>query len=86
MFSMYNVFAQIERRKSSVRRRYSTKYVVHHDYLGDSKKLFGTPVRDLASRTLHYQEEATTHATLKDPLFHVSEEQKMVGVKRSFYY
>jgi hypothetical protein len=86
MFSIYNVFAQIERRESSVRRRYSTKYVVHRDYLGDCKKLFGTPARDLASKTLHCQEEATTHVTLKDPLFRVLEEQKMVGVKRSIYY
>lgn len=66
-----------------MRRRYSTKYVVHCDYLGDC---FGTPVRDLASKTLHCQEEATTHVTLKDPLFHALEEQKMVGVNRSFYY
>jgi hypothetical protein len=85
MFSIFNGFTQIDRTKSSVRRRYSARYVVHRDYLGDCKKLFGTPVQDLASKTLNCQKEAATRLTLEDPVFHILEEQKMVGIERSIY-
>lgn len=78
-------FTQIERKKSSVKRRYSARYVVRRDYVGDCKKLFGKPVRDLAGKTLNHQEEAATRVTQEDPVFHILEEQKMVGIERSVY-
>lgn len=78
-------FTQIERKKSSVKRRYSARYVVRRDYVGDCKKLFGKPIRDLAGKTLNHQEEAATRVTQEDPVFHILEEQKMVGIERSVY-
>lgn len=80
------IFTQTEIRKSSARRRYSTKYVVHRDYLGDHAQLFDTPVLELAGKTLNCQEEAAMHVTFEDGSFHALEEQKMVGVMRSVYY
>uniref|UniRef100_A0A2N9FAB1 Anaphase-promoting complex subunit 4 WD40 domain-containing protein n=1 Tax=Fagus sylvatica TaxID=28930 RepID=A0A2N9FAB1_FAGSY len=76
-FGSLSTTHKIDRTKSSVRRRYSARYVVHRDYLGDCKKLFGTPVQDLASKTLNCQKEAATRLTLEDPVFHILEEQKM---------
>ena len=78
-------FTQIDRKKSSVKRRYSARYVVQRDYIGDCKKLFGTPFRDSAGKTLNNQEEAATCVTQEDPVFHILEEQKMVSIERSVY-
>ncbi|KAM3689728.1 hypothetical protein ACB098_09G070500 [Castanea mollissima] len=76
-FGSLSTTHKIERKKSSVKRRYSARYVVQRDYVGDCKKLFGTPVRDSAGKTLNHQEEAATCVTQEDPVFHILEEQKM---------
>ncbi|XP_041026151.1 mitogen-activated protein kinase-binding protein 1 [Juglans microcarpa x Juglans regia] len=76
-FGSLSTTHKTEIRKSSARRRYSTKYVVHRDYLGDRTQLFGTPVLELAGKTLNCQEEAAMHVRLEDASFHVLEQQKM---------
>nr|POE90882.1 mitogen-activated protein kinase-binding protein 1 [Quercus suber] len=76
-FGSLSTTHKIERKKSSVKRRYSARYVVKRDYIGDCKKLFGTPVRDLAGKTLNHREETATRVTQEDPVFHILEEEKM---------
>ncbi|KAM7258973.1 hypothetical protein ACFE04_014714 [Oxalis oulophora] len=54
---------KIERRRSSVRRRYSSMYVVRRDYIGGYSRIFETPFEELKSdNKLNFQEAAFNSA------------------------
>ncbi|XP_038701339.1 mitogen-activated protein kinase-binding protein 1 isoform X1 [Tripterygium wilfordii] len=71
-FGSLSMLSEIKKRKLPVR-RFSAKYVVRQDYLGGSKRLFETPVKDLCGKLLNHKEESAKCSTLKDPACQIQE-------------
>ncbi|XP_037495031.1 mitogen-activated protein kinase-binding protein 1 [Jatropha curcas] len=73
---------KVERSRSSVRRRYSARYILQRDYHGDCKRLFDTPDRE-GGKTLKYGGETVPHNTSEN-LEEVQQESSCKqGVKSS---
>lgn len=57
---------QVDTSKSSVRRRYSARYVVRRNYPGDCKRLFDTPANE-GGISLKYGRDVKCHTTYENP-------------------
>ncbi|KAF2288558.1 hypothetical protein GH714_008535 [Hevea brasiliensis] len=81
-FCSLSASCKVERSTSSVRRRYSARYVVRRDYHGDCKRLFDTPANE-GGITLKYGVETKLHTTLENPVIQNPEEvQEMNSCKQ----
>ncbi|KAK4270452.1 hypothetical protein QN277_023488 [Acacia crassicarpa] len=56
---------KMETRKSLLH-RYSARFFVQHHGPGDCKRLFSTPVRNIADKTSNYDRDATNHSVLEN--------------------
>ncbi|KAJ4823364.1 hypothetical protein Tsubulata_027311 [Turnera subulata] len=65
---------KVDKNKSLVRRKYSAQYVVRHDYPGDCKRLFESPVQDLGLKSSKYKGEAVISSI--DPAIQAPIEQQ----------
>ncbi|KAK3226204.1 hypothetical protein Dsin_006066 [Dipteronia sinensis] len=64
--AMHKVSTDVEKSKSTRRRRFSSQYVVLQDYNG-CKRLFGTPVRNVGGETLNCGEKSATQFASENP-------------------
>ncbi|KAJ4704500.1 mitogen-activated protein kinase-binding protein 1 isoform X1 [Melia azedarach] len=75
-FSSLSTTHAVEKRKSTVRRRFSSQYVVRRDYSGDSKRLFDTPIKNYRHDTLHCGDKSASHVKSANVAFQVKDSFK----------
>ncbi|XP_010654199.1 uncharacterized protein LOC100240770 isoform X2 [Vitis vinifera] len=77
-FSNLSTVPKTEGRKSSGRRRFSARFVVRQDCIGDCSRLFETYIKDLGSETLNCGEESSLHSIFKNPSIPGLEEPQLI--------
>ncbi|KAG8649411.1 hypothetical protein MANES_08G087700v8 [Manihot esculenta] len=65
-FCSLSASSKVDTSKSSVRRRYSARYVVRRNYPGDCKRLFDTPANE-GGISLKYGRDVKCHTTYENP-------------------